>query len=191
MVKFSFCGGNDAPDWLLSEITLLSRLSSVRVKLLAIQVINELLGGSIDYDKIPKLVGKFDFSDSDIRASLAALTFIFRCAAQFDVSHETLSSELQQLGLPVETSGSLSRSFRDKGTLIKSELAQYSLRLPKLENFKYRLDSVFPSGMDISVLFQTNEGTPLPITLDQVQVRELLSELKVVKGEMNRILESL
>ena len=36
----------------------------------------------------------------DIKASIAALTFILSCAAKYDVDAETLSNELQQLGLP-------------------------------------------------------------------------------------------
>ena len=39
-MKFDFCGGFDAPDWLLSEIATLSNISSVRVKLLCNQIIS-------------------------------------------------------------------------------------------------------------------------------------------------------
>lgn len=36
----------------------------------------------------------------DIKASVAVLSFIFSSAAKHDVDSESLSSELQQLGLP-------------------------------------------------------------------------------------------
>lgn len=36
----------------------------------------------------------------DIKASVAVLGFIFSSAAKYDVDSESLSSELQQLGLP-------------------------------------------------------------------------------------------
>lgn len=41
------------------------------------------------------------FAESgDIKASVAVLSFIFSSAAKHDVDSESLSSELQQLGLP-------------------------------------------------------------------------------------------
>ena len=57
--KFRFCGDLDAPDWILAEITVLSKMvrvdsccslltmasqSSVRMKLLARQILSYLLG---------------------------------------------------------------------------------------------------------------------------------------------------
>ena len=38
--------------------------------------------------------------ESEIKASIAALKFIFSNASRFDVSPSTLAKELQQLGLP-------------------------------------------------------------------------------------------
>ncbi|KAL0222490.1 hypothetical protein RCL1_002344 [Eukaryota sp. TZLM3-RCL] len=181
MVRFHFCGGNDAPDWLLAEIALLSQLSSVRVKLLAIQVINELVGGTVDYEKIPKLVGKFNFTDSDVRASLAALTFILKSAAQFDVSHEILLTELQQLGLPVETCGSLSRSFRDKGALIKEHIAKDSLRLPGITKITSQ------SGSCCSLLITTSDSRTIPIKVSREQASVLLTELKLIRNRMDLV----
>lgn len=43
----------------------------------------------------------FIFSEiGDIKASIAALSFILTSAAKYNVDPETLSNELQQLGLP-------------------------------------------------------------------------------------------
>lgn len=41
--------------------------------------------------------------NGDIKASVAVLTFILSSAAKHDVDSESLSSELQQLGLPKGT----------------------------------------------------------------------------------------
>lgn len=47
------------------------------------------------------LMTSFYFAESgDIKASVAVLSFIFSSAAKHDVDSESLSSELQQLGLP-------------------------------------------------------------------------------------------
>ena len=42
----------------------------------------------------------FCAESGDIKASVAVLSFIFSSAAKYDVDSESLSSELQQLGLP-------------------------------------------------------------------------------------------
>jgi hypothetical protein len=42
-MKFRFCGNADAPDWLLAEMFTVSKLSSVRVRLLAAQLIQALV----------------------------------------------------------------------------------------------------------------------------------------------------
>lgn len=42
----------------------------------------------------------FCTESGDIKASVAVLSFIFSSAAKYDVDSESLSSELQQLGLP-------------------------------------------------------------------------------------------
>lgn len=42
----------------------------------------------------------FCVESGDIKAGVAVLSFIFSSAAKYDVDSESLSSELQQLGLP-------------------------------------------------------------------------------------------
>lgn len=51
----------------------------------------------------------------DIKASVAVLSFIFSSAAKHDVDSESLSSELQQLGLPKGWSTRGFRSLVEKG----------------------------------------------------------------------------
>ena len=41
-----------------------------------------------------------NWEDSDIKASIAAISFILTNSAKFNVESDTLASELQQLGLP-------------------------------------------------------------------------------------------
>lgn len=46
--RFRFCGDADCPDWVLAEINTLSRLSSVKLKLLARVVAEGLLNPPLD-----------------------------------------------------------------------------------------------------------------------------------------------
>ncbi len=55
---------------------------------------------SIQYDKVSKLTADAKFEDGDIKASLAALTFVLSSAAKHSVDGQSLNNELQQLGLP-------------------------------------------------------------------------------------------
>jgi len=49
---------------------------------------------------VAKLTSDAKYEESDVKASLAALTFILSSAAKYSVDGESLDNELQQLGLP-------------------------------------------------------------------------------------------
>ena len=51
-MRFRFCGDLEAPTWLLHEVPTLSEVSSVRLKLLAKQVLHRILHGSLDEAKV-------------------------------------------------------------------------------------------------------------------------------------------
>ncbi|KAI2575262.1 COMMD4 isoform 5 [Pan troglodytes] len=60
-MRFRFCGDLDCPDWVLAEISTLAKMSSVKLRLLCSQVLKELLGQGIDYEKILKLTADAKF----------------------------------------------------------------------------------------------------------------------------------
>ncbi|KAI4825584.1 hypothetical protein KUCAC02_021264 [Chaenocephalus aceratus] len=120
--RFRFCGDLDCPDWVLAEISTLAKLSSVKMKLLCAQVLKDLLGEGIDYDKVTKLTADAKFESGDVKATVAVLSFIFSSAAKHDVDSESLSSELQQLGLP-----------KDKFRVLLAELKQAQIRMNALQ----------------------------------------------------------
>ena len=95
-MKFRFTGDTDAPDWLLAEIATLSRISSVRMKLIAKQVLLKMVTGSMDYEKVLRLLtpkGAARASVSDTKGSIAALHFVVENAAKFGVDETTLHQE--------------------------------------------------------------------------------------------------
>ncbi|KAL2300536.1 hypothetical protein Nmel_013418, partial [Mimus melanotis] len=99
-MRFRFCGDLDCPDWVLAEISTLAKISSVKLKLICAQVLRDLLGEAIEYDKILKLTSDAKLESGDVKATIAVLGFILSSAAKHNVDSESLSSELQQLGLP-------------------------------------------------------------------------------------------
>ncbi|KAM9807957.1 COMM domain-containing protein 4 [Neosynchiropus ocellatus] len=198
-MRFRFCGDLDCPDWVLAEISTLAKLSSVKMKLLCAQVLKHLLGEGIDFDKITKLTADAKFESGDVKASIAVLSFIFSSAAKHDVDSESLSSELQQLGLPKEHTTGLCKSYEDKLSVLQEKLRETSLRLGRLEAVSWRVDYTLSSSelrevnepvVQLKLQSQgaesgSSETTVVSLSADKFRV--LLTELKQVQTMMNSL----
>ncbi|XP_037307655.2 COMM domain-containing protein 4 [Pungitius pungitius] len=198
-MRFRFCGDLDCPDWVLAEISTLAKISSVKMKLLCAQVLKDLIGEGIDYDKVAKLTADAKFERGDIKASVAVLSFIFSSAAKHDVDSESLSSELQQLGLPKEHTTGLCKSYEDKQSVLQGKLRETSLRLGRLETVSWRVDYTLSSSELrevneplIHLKLQTQgaesgstETTVVCVSADKFRV--LLAELKQAQTRMNAL----
>lgn len=197
-MRFRFCGDLDCPDWVLAEISTLAKISSVKMKLLCGQVLKDLLGEGIDYDKVAKLTADAKFESGDIKASVAVLSFIFCSAAKHDVDSESLSSELQQLGLPKEHTTGLCKSYEDKHSALQAKLRETSLRLGRLDAVSWRVDYTLSSSQlsevnepVIQLKLQTGaesgstETTVVSVSADKFRV--LLAELKQAQAMLNAL----
>jgi len=148
-MKFRFVSGKDVPEWVLAEVSVLSRISCVRLKLITRQVINELAGdGALDVEKVQKLVPNGQgFAWTDIKAALAAISYILRQAVRADVDHTVLGAELQQLGLPKENSDGISRPFRIHRIRLREQARANSLRsAPRLVSLDWTMDVILASS---------------------------------------------
>ncbi|XP_028814771.1 COMM domain-containing protein 4 [Denticeps clupeoides] len=198
-MRFRFCGDLDCPDWVLAEISTLAKISSVKMKLLCAQVLRDLLGEGMDYDKVAKLTTDARFESGDIKACIAVLSFIFTSAAKHDVDSESLSSELQQLGLPKEHTTGLCKSYEDKHTALRDKLRESSLRLGRLESVSWRVDYTLSSSelkevneASVQLRIQAQglesgaaETTLVSMTADKFRV--MLIELKQAQTMMNAL----
>ncbi|KAK3787920.1 hypothetical protein RRG08_020367 [Elysia crispata] len=198
-MRFRFCGDLDCPDWVLAEINILSKITSVKAKLLGVQVLKNMLGDSMDYEKVHKLTSDAKFETGDIKASIAALTFIMSSAAKYDVDAETLSNELQQLGLPKEHTTSLCKSYSDAQTKLQENFRESSLRVSMLDSVQWRVDYILSSSElqhvnEPSVQLKLNvkdgssqEVNPVAVTLTSDKFRVLLYELKQAQTAMENL----
>ncbi|XP_068595546.1 COMM domain-containing protein 4 isoform X1 [Brachionichthys hirsutus] len=198
-MRFRFCGDLDCPDWVLAEISTLAKISSVKMKLLCAQVLKDLLGEGIDYDKVTKLTADAKFESGDIKASVAVLSFIFSSAAKHDVDSESLSSELQQLGLPKEHTTGLCKSYEDKHNALQDKLRETSLRLGRLKGVSWRVDYTLSSSelrevnepmVHLKLELQgaasgSTETSVFAVSADKFRV--LLAELKQAQAMMNSL----
>lgn len=150
-LRFRFCGDLDCPDWVLAEISTLAKISSVKLRLLCSQVLKELLGQGIDYEKILKLTADAKFESGDVKATVAVLSFILSSAAKHSVDSDSLSSELQQLGLPKEHATSLCRCYEEKQSPLQEHLRACSLRVNRLASVGWRVDYTLSSSLLHSV----------------------------------------
>lgn len=141
-MRFRFCGELDCPDWVLAEISTLSKITSVKMRLLCAQVIKDLLGEEIDYAKVEKYTSDAKYELSDVKASIAALSFILSSAAKYNVDSESLSNELQQLGLPKELSSALCKTYGENLTNMQSSFQRSSIKLNQLTGLEWRVDFV-------------------------------------------------
>eukprot|EP00041_Stephanoeca_diplocostata_P008462 m.125655 g.125655 ORF g.125655 m.125655 type:complete len:122 (+) comp17335_c0_seq2:150-515(+) len=81
-MKFRFCGERDCPDWLLAEIVLLTKITSVKMKLLVSNVIKDLLGSPLDYAKVNKLTADAKLDANDQKICIAIISFFITNAAK-------------------------------------------------------------------------------------------------------------
>ncbi|KAM9061017.1 COMM domain-containing protein 4 [Sarcophilus harrisii] len=198
-MRFRFCGDLDCPDWVLAEISTLAKISSVKLKLICSQVLKDLLGQGIDFEKILKLTADAKFESGDVKATVAVLSFILSSAAKHNVDSESLSSELQQLGLPKEHATGLCRSYEEKQGSLQESLKANSLRLSRLDGVGWRVDYTVSS----SQLCQVHEpevhlrldvrrdpmglAEPIAMTLSVKKFQVLLTELKQAQALMGSL----
>jgi hypothetical protein len=145
-MKFRFCGELDAPDWLLREIELLSKIPVLRIKLLVKEVIAHILSGQLDYDKVLGVASKTGLGASDIKAAIAALDFIVTNGAKYNVDPQVLINELQQLGLPKEHCDGVARLFSDSKQDLRAKFQSQTLLLEGIQAVDWRVDYILASN---------------------------------------------
>ncbi|KAH7817809.1 putative COMM domain-containing protein 4 [Monocercomonoides exilis] len=160
-MKFNFYGKVDVPNWLLSEVTLLSKYSSVRLKAICIGIIKEALGNEIDESVFMKHLNSAGINPSEIRSALAVLRFIIINAVRFNCSEEVLLDELQQLGIPIEHSKVISKEVEKNREFLSEYLTSKTFHLPTLERFDYRVD--------LPVLTNSTQQMGFPIVSFEMQ----------------------
>ncbi|KAJ8967924.1 hypothetical protein NQ314_002583 [Rhamnusium bicolor] len=186
-MKFRFCGDADCPDWVLVEINTLSRLSSVKLKLLGQVVAQGIINPPIDMEKAEKLFSesKLD-ADIDLKACVACLSYIITSTVRFNCDSSALQSELQQLGLPREHITSIKRIIDDQSANLAAKFKTSSLRVNPLENFTTRVDE----DVNCAVLDLGVGGEKKTVTLTPFTLNVLLENLKGVRKTMAELNEA-
>ncbi|KAF0976048.1 hypothetical protein FDP41_004724 [Naegleria fowleri] len=203
-MRFHFCGGLDAPDWLLANVAILSNISSVQLKFLSIAIMKEICEAEIfDYDKALKRTEGACKDIKEVKSAIASILFIISNAARFDIEEQQLSLELQQIGLPKESSESLCRSYKSNKDKLVQHFKTKTLRLPKIDELKWRVDLVLSSStlksmneptvqLNLKILHSEEHGSVVTherFELSADKFRILYNELKDVRQLMEEYMK--
>nr|XP_018910160.1 PREDICTED: COMM domain-containing protein 4 [Bemisia tabaci] len=186
-MRFKFCGDADCPDWLLVQINNLSKMTSIKMKVLSNLVVKSILGENIDKEKLSRITTEAKLDEKDSQGCVAAIAFIITSASRYAVSEKSLSNELQQIGFPHEHASALCRVFCDNVGKLTTHLANNSLRLSKLEGV-----SCSDEGDFVQVALKTwerssNSVQSTSFNIDKQQLVLLLADLKQVYSRMEEI----
>mmetsp|Transcript_165 Transcript_165/g.265 ORF Transcript_165/g.265 Transcript_165/m.265 type:complete len:249 (+) Transcript_165:41-787(+) len=168
-MRFRFCGDLDAPDWLLAEITTLSKIPAVQFRLLLKQVVQFILSGSIDYDEVAKVVqdSALEEGHSDTKGAVSALHFALSNSAKYDVEDTTLLLEIQQLGLPKDNADAVAGAFREAKDEMRKMFSDRAYRVNAVKDVAWRVDTVLgaSSGNPAGSLADGRAAeTPVPLS---------------------------
>eukprot|EP01125_Pyxidicula_operculata_P021461 TRINITY_DN8275_c0_g1_i1.p1 TRINITY_DN8275_c0_g1~~TRINITY_DN8275_c0_g1_i1.p1 ORF type:complete len:198 (+),score=50.67 TRINITY_DN8275_c0_g1_i1:57-650(+) len=197
-MKFHICGDLDAPDWILKEIEILSKISVVKFRSLCLEVLNKLTGGDFDYDRVASQLAGSDVSD--IKAIVAAVTYMIKNSAKYNVKPEVVSQELQQLGLPSGHAGTIEKILLKDKDRLRDYFKSQILKLNRLDSVDWRVDFILASSnlqelntpslqLNLNVRPSSDpENTESHnFGVDQDKLRVLLHELKVARALMDTI----
>ncbi|OMJ88090.1 hypothetical protein SteCoe_10080 [Stentor coeruleus] len=192
-MRFKFCGDIEPPEWFFSEVNQLSRLNSVRIKLISLQIAKKIANQEFDLQKAWKMCGDSGLSKEEVQSALAAIHFIFTSACKFDVSAEMLSVEIAQLGLPQENAVSLSKVYGENLVAMSSYLSHSFLRsicyiVNEFENLTWKVDYDLVTQNTIASLKIKTNKFEVPVVTSLSQITLLSQELERAKGVMEKLL---
>lgn len=183
-MKFRFCGDLDAPDWLLAEISLLSKLPTIRLKLLLKQLIVHIVEGQIDVEKVLKQTKSIFGNETEIQGLIVALEFILKSAARFNIDHSVLLKEILQLGLQKENGDIIAKLYKENRQSIRSKLEEESFKLPKVLTIDWRTDYILAEGGVNLEKKDDNLGTDADKMINEAEVQLKLRIQKDIKTKV-------
>jgi COMM domain containing 4 len=148
-MRFRFCGGLDAPDWLLAEIAILSPLGTATCAALCKVVVHQLKTATLDYVTLESLTKKGeggDLKQSDVKGVVAALNYILRNACKYGVDRADLETEIQQMGLTKDAATSVGKQYVTSKDTLVAVFRDNSLTLAKPKEVEWRVDAVLGSS---------------------------------------------
>ena len=117
------------------------------------------------FAKVESLVSKSNLTEGDVKGTIAGLEFVLKSGCKYDVDDETLSLELNQLGLPREHCEALAKVYSGKKAEMQEHLRAQTLALARLDGpLEWRVDYVLAS--------HANKAVNAPVASLKLHMRE-------------------
>mmetsp|Transcript_26273 Transcript_26273/g.78786 ORF Transcript_26273/g.78786 Transcript_26273/m.78786 type:complete len:189 (-) Transcript_26273:20-586(-) len=166
-MRFRFCGGLTVPAWVLHEIQALSEISSVRLKLLAKQVLHQALHGTMDYQKVLRFATPKG-AEPDLPATegiVAAVNFFVSSGVKYGVDDDTFLKEMEQLGLPRENASAILRPYRDAKAALRAKFAAGTFKVSATKPLDFAR-----AGDDVVALRLADPDVAVAMSVDKFEV---------------------
>jgi len=154
-------------------------------------------GEEFNYDVVLERTKSLEGGMDQVKSVIASLLFIISNSARFNVQEQQLSLELQQIGFPKDSAEALCTEFQNVASELIQHLKTKTVRLPKIEGLKWRVDFILSSSklkqvnqpsiqmqMDI-VQKEKREVQAFDVSLDQFRV--LHHELATARKLMDQL----
>ncbi len=136
-MKFKFCGNVDCPDWLITEIVYLSKITPIKHRILG-NLICKYIMKEGDTQKIKKMLEEMNLTQEEITIVISSLCFIIKSSAKFNVDDMMLSQELQQLGLPQDITDAISKVYKKNKDILRNYLKQDIFSFNRVSDVHYK-----------------------------------------------------
>ena len=95
----------------------------------------------------------------ETKCMIAIMEFLVQQASKHDVSETVFGKDLTQMGLAIENSNVITKSFSENQDLLKKSMANQTMRISKLENLNYKLSYIMASSYSGKNLYEAEEGS--------------------------------
>jgi len=146
-MRFKFCGNIDLPEWLISEITFLTKISSIRLRMLCNCIANFIINNGKNFKEIQKSLDNMNFSETESKIIFSLFDFIIRSSVKFDVTESILSNELQQLGLPQENADAITKIYKNQKENLKNKLKEDVFCFNQIKNVNYKISYILANNV--------------------------------------------
>ena len=162
-MRFEFCGNIDCPEWVLSEVVQLNKISAIKLKLVLQQILRKILGQPYDQEKLIKLCKDQKLSSDDTRCLLDLIEYILTQAGKHLVSEQSFSKDLLQMGIAIENSNAIVKIYQENQENLVKSLRQQTLRVSQINSMSYKVNHIFATSSSGIGQSQTT-GTIEPLT---------------------------
>ena len=164
-MKFAFCGNLDCPEWVLSEVAILNRMSAVKLKLILGQMVKKLTGVPFDQERLSKLCRDQNFDQEETKVVLALIEFLLSQAVRHCVQEKIFSKDLLQMGVAIENANALVKTFTEQHEGMAHLLKANSLRISQIVDMDYSVSYVLASSAVGTQFAATGGSEPLDINV--------------------------